>query len=732
MPRPQKLVRCCDLLLALLSRRRPATFDDLVEDVAEYAAVLERVRKQPGDPKHTTAWASLKRTFERDKDDLKAAGIPLESRKIPQADGSEESMYHVDPTRFYLPYLMFQQRGRTARPSRTAREVHVTDDVLQAVVDAAAMVRALGDPLLSEEVRTALHKLTVNLPVEPAATGTQVVPPRRVTDSAVHVLVAEALRARKRLTFTYVTPYAAGQTTRTVEPYGLFFLHGYWYLAAHDTGRAALRKFRLDRMEQVSMNVAREQSPDYEIPVDFNLAAYGVALQPWELGNASVTSVLVDIVGSSGPALAAATLGTPVDGQPGTYRYEVRDLDTFLLWVLSLAPELRVRAQDEVRDRWVALAAAVHAPYHAPYHAPPPVHDHHAGDAPAAAAPPPASVRAPRAWEPTGAAAQLTRLLSITARFANGEPHRTADIAATLGVDEKTVMADLVSLRDRVVEPAGFVGSLQLYIEADTVELRSAHLTRPMCLTEREFSALDLGLQLLQLERGPDGRDVVQRATTLLGQLTPPPVAGAAPSPAAFVDARHAAIDDGRFREHTSTLRAAMTRRRAVQIGYRKSGDGQLSHRGVHPYAMLAISGMMYLVAWCEQAHGIRVFRTDRIHSAALLDGAFEVPADFRVDDHVADGHLYVGPTPELLVVCFRGQAARVIAEQSGEMCAPDGTLVQRYPLADRSWAQRHVLQFGTEAEVLAPASMRDDVRDTLRALLDAAGLSDPSSTVQV
>jgi predicted DNA-binding transcriptional regulator YafY len=51
---------------------------------------------------------------------------------------------------------------------------------------------------------------------------------------------------------------------------------------------------------------------------------------------------------------------------------------------------------------------------------------------------------------------------------------------------------------------------------------------------------------------------------------------------------------------------------------------------------------------------------------------------------------------------------------------------VQRYPLADRSWAQRHVLQFGTEAEVLAPASMRDDVRDTLRAVLDAGGLSDP------
>jgi predicted DNA-binding transcriptional regulator YafY len=721
MPRPQKLVRCCDLLLALLSRRRPATFDELAGDVAEYAAVLEEIKAHVGSAKHTTKWESLKRTFERDKDELKAAGIPLESTTVPNPDGSTGSVYRVDPTRFYLPYLFLQEHGETTRRPRAAQAVQVTADVLQAIVEAAATVCALGDPLLRDEVRTALHKLSVNLPVEPAAPGTQVVPPRRSTDPEVHVLVAEALRARKQLTFTYVTPYATAPTTRTVEPYGLFFLHGYWYLAAHDTGRAALRKFRLDRMEQVDMNRAREQSPDYRIPADFNVAEYGVPVQPWELGHRSVTPVLVDIVGSSGPALAAASLGTPVDGQPGTYQYDVRELETFLLWVLSLAPELRVRAHGAVHDRWVALAAAVQAPYLVP----PPLHAHAAGDPPAVAAPAP-PVRSPRAWEPKGAAAQLTRLLTITARFGDGRPHRTADIAATLGVNEKTIIADLVALRDRVVEPAGFVGSLQLYIEADTVELRSTQLERPMRLTHQEFSALDLGLRLWERDRGPDGLDVVQRATTLLQQLTSVKPRGAASSPAAFVDARHAAIDDERFREHTVTLRTALTQRRMVEIGSRKSGDSQLSHREVRPYAMLAISGMMYLVAWCEQAQSIRVFRTDRIQSATLRDGTFELPVDFNVEDHVADGRLYVGPTPESLVVCFRGQAARVIAEQSGGTCAPDGTLIQRYPLADRSWAQRHVLQFGTEAEVLAPASMRDELRNTLHAILDAPRPSDP------
>jgi predicted DNA-binding transcriptional regulator YafY len=46
--------------------------------------------------------------------------------------------------------------------------------------------------------------------------------------------------------------------------------------------------------------------------------------------------------------------------------------------------------------------------------------------------------------------------------------------------------------------------------------------------------------------------------------------------------------------------------------------------------------------------------------------------------------------------------------------------MVVEHPLADPEWGMRHVLQYGDEAEVLEPASLRARLRERLAAI--AAG----------
>lgn len=55
-----------------------------------------------------------------------------------------------------------------------------------------------------------------------------------------------------RVTFTYHRPAAAPEP-RHVQPLGLGYLRGVWLLAAFDLTRAALRTFRLDRMDAVQV-----------------------------------------------------------------------------------------------------------------------------------------------------------------------------------------------------------------------------------------------------------------------------------------------------------------------------------------------------------------------------------------------------------------------------------------------------------------------------------------------
>src|SRR5262249_61020443 len=67
--------------------------------------------------------------------------------------------------------------------------------------------------------------------------------------------------------------------TRTLDPYGLVFHTGRWYVTGHDHDRRAVRTFRLDRVAGVQVR------PDgYEIPRGFDPAAYvlaGIANVPW-------------------------------------------------------------------------------------------------------------------------------------------------------------------------------------------------------------------------------------------------------------------------------------------------------------------------------------------------------------------------------------------------------------------------------------------------------------------
>ena len=102
MPSPEKFTRWIDLIAALLVRKLPATFDDLVNDVPEYAAKRIEIARAD-DARRKTLEESLKRTFERDKQELKTFGIPIES--LPDEDGNPSGAYRLRRTNFYLPYL---------------------------------------------------------------------------------------------------------------------------------------------------------------------------------------------------------------------------------------------------------------------------------------------------------------------------------------------------------------------------------------------------------------------------------------------------------------------------------------------------------------------------------------------------------------------------------------------------------------------------------------------------
>ena len=355
----QKLQRWVDLLAALLIRHRHATFEELAKDVPGY----DLVHGQRD---------SVLRTFERDKDELRRFGVPIDTVR----DGQGEPLgYRIERKGFYLPFLMVAGHERAAHTGvvkshdgyRSLETLAFEPDEIDAITEAAARVRSLGDPVLADEVKAAMRKLALDLPLgvvreldagfAGAASELRVVAPRRSPDVGVFERLSDALARRKVVTFDYFTMERGESARRSVEPYGLFFVSSHWYLAGRDVTKDGIRNFRLSRITHVEVNAKKAQSPDYEIPPTFVLRDHARAREPWEIGDGDAMTAVVEFTATTGATTAALVLGEAVEGSETRRRFTVRRLDAFARWLLSFGGDARPVEPAELRAEYERAAS---------------------------------------------------------------------------------------------------------------------------------------------------------------------------------------------------------------------------------------------------------------------------------------------------------------------------------------------------------------------------------------
>jgi proteasome accessory factor B len=207
----------------------------------------EQIRTEVADYPADQDTAAFLRMFERDKDDLRRAGLVIAA----EPDGT----YRLDVA------------------STFAAEVDLSAE--EAAALRAVGVAMLDDPAFpfSEDLRFALAKIATAL-----ATGDTPVVARTADElpseqgRSVAVLDA-AVSARKRVAFEY-TNSLAERKHHEVEPLGLFARDGRWYLVGRDVEIGERRVYALARLESLSVNPARPKSPDYEPPADFDVASF--------------------------------------------------------------------------------------------------------------------------------------------------------------------------------------------------------------------------------------------------------------------------------------------------------------------------------------------------------------------------------------------------------------------------------------------------------------------------
>lgn len=100
--------------------------------------------------------------------------------------------------------------------------------------------------------------------------------------TGVLLALAQASRARKTVGISHRS-WREEHTDRDIDPYGVVFHAGRWYVVGHDHLRDSLRTFRIDRITAVTSRAGGFTAPDGFDPVAHLTSTLAQAPYPWQV-----------------------------------------------------------------------------------------------------------------------------------------------------------------------------------------------------------------------------------------------------------------------------------------------------------------------------------------------------------------------------------------------------------------------------------------------------------------
>jgi predicted DNA-binding transcriptional regulator YafY len=314
----KKTERLLNLVICLLHTRRYLSVQEIRDAVPGYSADSEE---------------AFRRMFERDKEELRDLGIPLET--------GSDSHVHEDE----LGY-------RIARRDYELPPVSLEPDEAAALGLAARLWQSAP---LAGATGSALLKLRAAGVDAPEAGGA--LEPRVGSGEPAFEACLAAVTAGQSLQFSYRASGRPAPELRTLDPWGVVWWHGRWYVVGHDTARDDVRVFRLARI--VGDATAVGAPGTVKVPPDTDLRALVARMA----GEDPRTTATVRVRPGAAWALRREAAGVTT-GADGWDRLELgySDPERFADRVAGYGADAVVEGPDEARAAVVRRLTALAGP----------------------------------------------------------------------------------------------------------------------------------------------------------------------------------------------------------------------------------------------------------------------------------------------------------------------------------------------------------------------------------
>ncbi|MFT3754655.1 MAG: YafY family protein [Pseudoxanthomonas sp.] len=175
-------------------------------------------------------------------------------------------------------------------------------------------------------------------------------------------------------------------------------------------------------------------------------------------------------------------------------------------------------------------------------------------------------------------------------------------------------------------------------------------------------------------------------------------------------------LDETVFRHVAS----AVLERKQLTFEYRARSTDERTRRTVSPQRITHYRDNWYLDAWDHGREALRSFAVDRIVNAHAQEVAARDIDEEQLKQHLASSYgIFSGEPKGWATVVFSAKAARWVADeqwhsrQQGRFL-PDGRYELKLPYSVSRELLMDVLHYGADAEIVEPASLREQARALL------------------
>ena len=236
----------------------------------------------------TSSEEAFEKMFERDKEELRDLGIPLE-------------------TGFVDAFFEDEQGYRIARDAYELPDIEIDAEEAAVLGLAATVWQHAG--LAADTGRALLKLASAGVPSDREAIDA--VAPRVVADEPSFDAMWQATVQRTPVQFDYRTPRDSALHRRRLQPWAVVTHRERWYVVGHDLDREAPRMFRLGRVQGAVTVTDRPGS--YQVPADLDLRELTASLAP---GSGERTTAT--LLARPGAAIALRRLASSVEAGAAT------------------------------------------------------------------------------------------------------------------------------------------------------------------------------------------------------------------------------------------------------------------------------------------------------------------------------------------------------------------------------------------------------------------------------